>query len=125
MEPGKLAGLSVAQTRGGQTVERILRAGAFGRGLCGGIETEPCLENWVGLEERREKRKRDGGCILGEGNDKLKGLEGKKYTLCLGNKIRSNPIRVVRSYERKLGLTGRSLNSKQWNLDFTRKTTPS
>lgn len=43
------------------------------------------------------------------------------YKLCLGNKIWSNLIRVVRSYERKLGLAWRSLYSKQWGFDFTLK----
>lgn len=48
-------------------MERVLRSGAFGGGLCGGIETGPCLENWVGLEERRQERKRNRECILGGG----------------------------------------------------------
>ena len=41
---------------------------------------------------------------MGGGNDKLKGLEGEIYQMCLGNEIWINLVGIVRSYERKLGL---------------------
>lgn len=69
---------------------------------------EPCLENGVVLVEARLKRKRDGECLLGGGNDKRKDLGEKIYKLRLVNKIWISLIRVVRSCERKLGLAGSS-----------------
>lgn len=59
-EPGGLAGLCQWHRLEEFRAERVLRAGAFGRGPCGGIEPELCLENWVGLDRGGRKRKRRG-----------------------------------------------------------------